>query len=254
VATGLGGEEVLTAYASIAGLGWKVFVEQPVSEVYATLNAAILRTVGLLVAGLLISILVALWLARGLVHPIRTLQEGAARIGAGELEQRIEVRSGDELEALAEQFNQMTAQLRESYAGLERKVEERTAELQETLRHQQATASILGIIASSVENTQPVFDAIARAAASVIQNARVQLFLWQDGLLHHVGGTGLNPEQREKMRSFFPSALEKSGYHRVAILEKRIVHIPDVSADQNGPSSSGRSLRAPACARSSWCR
>jgi signal transduction histidine kinase len=63
----------------------------------------------------------------------------------------------------------------------------------------------------------------------------VQLFLWQDGLLHHVGGTGLNPEQREKMRSFFPSALEKSGYHRVAILEKRIVHIPDVSADQNRP-------------------
>ena len=66
VATGLGGEDVLTAYASIAGLGWKVFVEQPVSEVYATLNAAILRTVGLLVAGLLISALVAIWLARGM--------------------------------------------------------------------------------------------------------------------------------------------------------------------------------------------
>ena len=62
------------------------------------------------------------------------LQEGAAQIGAGELERRIEVRTGDELEGLAEQFNRMSAQLQESYAGLERKVEQRTAELSEALR------------------------------------------------------------------------------------------------------------------------
>ncbi len=231
VAIGLGGEEVLTAYASIAGLGWKVFVEQPVSEVYATLNAAILRTVGLLVAGLLISMLVALWLARGLVRPIRTMQESAARIGAGDLDQRIEVRSGDELEALAEQFNQMTAQLRESYAGLERKVEERTAELKEAFEHQSASAGILGIIAGSVADAKPVFDAIARAAAGVIQNARVQLFLVRNGELHHVGGTGLSEEQSRRLAGLFPAPLAKSSYAGAAILEKRVIHMPDVLAD-----------------------
>ncbi len=96
-----GGTAVLTAYASIESLGWKVFVEQPAAEVYETLNAAILRTGSLILAGLLFSALAAMWLARSMVRPIRTLQEGAARIGAGDLEQRIEIRTGDELEALS---------------------------------------------------------------------------------------------------------------------------------------------------------
>jgi len=129
------GKEVLTAYAPIEPLGWRVFVEQPVTEVYATLNASILRTVLLLLAGFVISAVAALAMARGMVRPIRTLQEGAQRIGAGELEQRIEVRSGDELEALAEQFNSMSSELRRSYAELEQKVEERTAQLAIANRH-----------------------------------------------------------------------------------------------------------------------
>ncbi len=233
VAQDLSGASVLTAYASIEPLGWKVFVEQSFDEVFETLNAAILRSAALIAAGLLISALVALWLARSMVHPIRTLQEGAARIGAGDLDQDIVIKTGDELEALANQFNQMSVQLRESYAGLERKVEERTAELQETLAHQRATASILGIIASSVEDTVPVFDAIARAAASVIQNARVQLFLVDHGMLHHVGGTGLNEEQRARLKTLYPAALDKTGYNGRSILEKRTIHVPDVMADSD---------------------
>ena len=43
-----------------SALGWKVFVEQPVSEVYAALDATVLRTVALIVAGLLFSALAAL--------------------------------------------------------------------------------------------------------------------------------------------------------------------------------------------------
>ena len=235
VARNLAGEEVLTAYGSIESVGWKVFVEQPVSEVYETLNATIVRTISLIVVGLLISALVAMWLARSMVRPIRTLQEGAARIGAGDLEQRIEIKTGDELEALAEQFNTMSLQLRESYAGLERKVEERTAELQETLAHQRATASILGIIASSVEDTVPVFDAIARAAASVLQTARVQLVLVEQGMLHHVGGTGLNEDQRARLKALYPAPLDSMTYNGQSIIEKRTIHIADVMADKNRP-------------------
>jgi signal transduction histidine kinase len=129
------GTEVLTAFAPIDLLGWRVFVEQPVSEVYATLDASILRTALLLLAGFVISALAAIFMARSLVRPIRTLQEGAQRIGAGELEQRIDVHTGDELEALAGQFNDMTAELRRSYAELEQKVEERTAQLAVANRH-----------------------------------------------------------------------------------------------------------------------
>jgi signal transduction histidine kinase len=128
------GVEVLSAFAPIDPPGWTVFVEQPVSEVYATLNASILRTAALLLAGLVLSALVALALARGMVRPIRRLEEGTRKIGAGDLGQQIDVHTGDELEALAGQFNQMTERLRESYADLEQKVEARTRELADKSR------------------------------------------------------------------------------------------------------------------------
>jgi signal transduction histidine kinase len=226
VATGLGGEEVLTAYASIAGLGWKVFVEQPVSEVYATLDAAILRTAGLLVAGLLISALVAIWLARGLVHPIRTMQESAARIGAGDLEQRIEVRSGDELEALAEQFNQMTAQLRESYAGLERKVEERTRELRRSLDHQTAISEVLRVISASPTNVQPVVEAVAERAARLCEAEFAGVLLREGEMLHATAGWS----RRDGKIPIPEVPVSRTYITGRAVLDRRTVHVEDVLA------------------------
>jgi signal transduction histidine kinase len=65
-----------------------------------------------------------------MVVPIQTIRAGAARIGSGDLTQRISIRTGDELEALAEQFNRMAEQVQHSYADLERKVDERTHQLE----------------------------------------------------------------------------------------------------------------------------
>jgi signal transduction histidine kinase len=163
--TDLSGAEVLTSVASIEMLGWNVFVEQPAAEVYAKRNASFERTGLLLLAGLVISALGALALARGMVRPIRTLDEGARRIGAGELDQKIDVRTGDELEGLADQFNRMSAQLRESYAGLERKVDERTRELSNALEQQTAISEILRVISSSPTDVKPVLQAVAERAA-----------------------------------------------------------------------------------------
>ncbi len=227
------GGQVLTAYARIDPLEWTVFVEQPIAEAYAPLYAPLIRIGILLLLGLVLSLLASLALARYMVRPINALREGAEAIGAGNLDQKIDVHTGDELQDLAEQFNSMATKLRESYAGLERKVEDRTAELKEALEYQSASSGILGIIASSVKDTQPVFDAIAKAAAGVIHNARVQLFLVYGTELHHVGGTGLADEQREKLRRLFPAPLMEAGPAGQAILEKRIVHIADAEADGN---------------------
>jgi len=245
VASDLTGNKVLTAWAPIepareqaargapaSVLGWKVFVEQPVSEVYAALDATILRTVVLIVAGLLFSALAALWLARNMVRPISVLQEGAQRIGAGDLEQQIDIRTGDELETLAGQFNRMTAQLRESYSGLERKVDERTAELQETLDQQTATSDILKAISSSTTETQPVFEAIVHSGLKLFPAATVAVVLRDGDEAKLAAVVGQNAE-RVKQR--FPFPLTRQYMHGLAILDGTVVNVPDAAAYTEGP-------------------
>jgi nitrate/nitrite-specific signal transduction histidine kinase len=115
--------------------------------------------------------------ARRMTNPIRALQDGGVAIGAGDLNQKIDVRTGDELQQLAEHFNRMAAELKESYAGLERKVEERTAELQETLEQQTATSEILRVISASPTDVQPVFDAIVQSGLRLFENAAIAVAL-----------------------------------------------------------------------------
>lgn len=120
VATGLGGREVLSSHAAIEPLGWLVFVESPLSEAFAPLYSSLIRTAILIAVGVVLSLIAGSLLARHIVRPIQALREGAGRIGAGALEQRIDVKTGDELEALADEFNDMTEKLRESYRNVER--------------------------------------------------------------------------------------------------------------------------------------
>jgi signal transduction histidine kinase len=129
VAEDQGANKVLTASAAIAPLSWWVFVEQPLTEAYAPLYSFMARTGLLLGLGLALSVLASFFLARQMTRPVRELGEGAEKIGAGELSHRIDVQTGDELQSLAQQFNSMAEKLEESYASLERKVEERTREL-----------------------------------------------------------------------------------------------------------------------------
>jgi len=71
--------------------------------------------------GLLLAALAGIWLARRMVVPIRVLTAGAVRIGGGDLDHRIEIHSRDEVQTLADSFNDMGARLKESYATLEHK-------------------------------------------------------------------------------------------------------------------------------------
>ncbi|MCW5661093.1 MAG: GAF domain-containing protein [Burkholderiaceae bacterium] len=182
----LAGKEVLAATAGIPALNWTVFVESPRAEAFAPLYDSIVRLALLLVGGLLLAAAASFFLARALVRPIRALQEGTARIGAGELGQRIEVQSGDELEDLAERFNHMSAELQASYAGLERKVEARTRELSDALEQQTATAEILKVISASPTDVQPVFDAIVASCQRLCGGKSVNLLLASGDMVERV--------------------------------------------------------------------
>jgi HAMP domain-containing protein len=126
----LQGERVLAVYSPVASLGWLVFVELPVVEAYVPIYASLLRSGVLMVVAICLAGLAGTFLARRMVIPIRALRDGAARIGRGDLNQRIAIRTGDEFEALGDQFNSMAAQLQDWHATLEGKVEERTQQLE----------------------------------------------------------------------------------------------------------------------------
>ncbi len=228
LAKDVSGNAVLTAFAPIDPLGWKVFVEQPVSEVYATLNASIVRTGLLILLGLAASVVASLVFARSMVRPIGVLQEGAHRIGAGDLEQKIEVHTGDELEALAEQFNSMTAQLRESYAGLERKVDERTHALQISLEQQTAISGILRVISTSPTDVKPVLDAVAERAAHLCNAPFARILLVEGEMLQPAANYRAPSDDGPPVpTSSFP--LKRSSIAGRATLDRKTIHIPDIA-------------------------
>jgi signal transduction histidine kinase len=129
VANNLHARKVFSSWSPIPVLGGAVFVEQPVEEVYGPLYASLFRTSGFLLIGLGMAVVASLLVARRVVRPLETLRNGVERIGGGDLNARLDLKTGDEIEVLAEEFNRMTDNLREAYSGLEKKVGERTHEL-----------------------------------------------------------------------------------------------------------------------------
>ena len=157
------GREVLTASAPVPQLGWLMFVELPVEEAYAPLYAALRRLAFILLAALAFAVLSGMFLARRMVGPIQALQAGAARIGSGDLAQRISIKTGDELEGLANQFNEMAGRLEESYAGLEEKVEVRTRELAQSVAELTALGEVTRAVSSTLDLETLLSTIVAKA-------------------------------------------------------------------------------------------
>jgi nitrate/nitrite-specific signal transduction histidine kinase len=130
----IGAEDVVVSYvpvitAPIDRIRWYVVTEQSWSEIMqpSLLYRQLLYL--LLALGVIVPALVTAYGVRHITEPIQKLIQASEQVTAGQFEQRIEVKTGDEIETLADQFNLMSAELAESYASLEKKVADRTREL-----------------------------------------------------------------------------------------------------------------------------
>ena len=78
-----------------------------------------------------IAVFVVFYTTKSITGPIQELYKGAEVIGRGNLDHRLNIKTGDEIEELAQGFNRMAGELKGLYTNLENKVKERTSQLAE---------------------------------------------------------------------------------------------------------------------------
>ncbi|MFY9951962.1 adenylate/guanylate cyclase domain-containing protein [Bradyrhizobium sp.] len=176
------GHPVLTASSAVPKLGWTVFFEQPTAQALAPIRDQLVRVALLIGLGLVVAILAGMLLARRMLIPITALRTGARRLGAGDFSHRIDVRTKDELEELADQFNSMAGQLKETYSGLETKVEERTRDLAQSINELKVLEEVGRAVASSLD-LDAVLPTVA-ARALEITHADAVLIYGYDAAKH----------------------------------------------------------------------
>jgi len=81
----------------------------------------------LMVLGMLCGLM--LMFRRWVLFPLRLLQRGVRHVARGSFDYKIDLKTGDEMQDLAEAFNDMTAKISVTYADLERQVRERSRQL-----------------------------------------------------------------------------------------------------------------------------
>jgi len=161
--TDIEGHAVLTASATVPKLGWIVFFEQPTATALAPIRDQLVRAALLIGLGLIIAIIAGIIMARRMLVPIEALRDGARRLGAGDFSQRIDVRTKDELEELADQFNSMADQLGQTYADLETKVQERTRDLAQSISELKVLEEVGRAVSSSLDLNAVLPTVAARA-------------------------------------------------------------------------------------------
>jgi two-component system NtrC family sensor kinase len=111
------------------GKRWHSFIRQDPRELYAPINTLLLSVSlsGIVLIGFVA--VMGVFFSEKLTRPIKALHEGAEEIGKGNLDVKLNIKTNDEIELLANEFNRMAEKLKESYSTLEQKVNDRTRQL-----------------------------------------------------------------------------------------------------------------------------
>jgi len=189
---GLTSGRVLVTYAPVPELGWAVVLEEPVETALANVEVVKRSAVIFLIVGLLIGAAVIAWVSQKITSPIQRLRRDVATIGNGNLEHRATIKTGDEIEELANEFNKMTGALQNSYATLEQKVAQRTTEIKGLYEVTTAVNQSLSL--------KEISDAVIAKIVEIFRFDSMRIFLFDDRM-----------EELQLQASFGVSANEAAG-------------------------------------------
>ena len=112
-----------------------------------------------------------------------------------------------------------------------KELERRNRDLTETLEQQTATGEILRVISSSPTDVQPVFDTIAQSALRLCDANYSVIGRYDGQLLHLVAHAHVRAEGVEALQRLFPMRPSRATTTSRAVLDRTVVHVPDVLED-----------------------
>jgi signal transduction histidine kinase len=185
---GLTGESVISGFAPVPGTGWGLITQERWGDVVGPIRGYSKLLLGLLVVGGVLSSALIFFSIGRILGPIQDLTRGAQRIAGGDFDHIIVAQTGDEIQALAQQFNTMASALKESYTDLERRVAECTAELRAANEEIQRRADELAALyevghdLAATLDLEVLLPAIAQRVTHTLGADRCTVFLFDEGV------------------------------------------------------------------------
>src|SRR6516162_9520807 len=106
--------------------------------------------------------------------------------------------------------------------------QQRTRELSESLEQQTATSEVLRVISNSFSDIQPVFESIVQSGVKLFSGAVVSIALVDNDMVRAAAVAHSDLDHAEAWRGVFPFPLTREYMHSRAILDRKVVDIPDV--------------------------
>jgi signal transduction histidine kinase len=211
-------------------------------------NANVLISVTVLA---LISSFLIVWLyvGRNIVARLTQLSGAMLAIAAGRREIAVPAMGTDEVAAMgravevfrrnAVELDHLLVERAEAATKLERIVEQRTAELTESLQQQTATADVLKVINRSTFDLQTVLDTLVESVARSCEADRANIWRPKDASYRLAAGYGVPPEYKAHMEQLALEPGRKTVAGRT-LLEGKIVHVSDVRSEPEYPEQAAK--------------